>query len=308
VSWLEDDSVLLTTQPTRASDSEVATGMISRQRPSLLIAADGAARTVADCLEASEAKRGKNRGILSLFPFSRRFRVTRYKDDNRRVYKTIPIKFPKGWRGDLNYSARTKDGRINIDALPASRKNDYCAVLLLRADDVMAAADTDPAELRALMDTSLPMFSPLIDDATLRAVAAKKSSSLPAFRYVGPYLHRGTSTVLIGDAVHTVKPYFGLGANSALEDVIKLSQSLDRHVGGDGAKSEGVRGAGVAAAIEEYSKQRAPEARALVQISREFDRPGILGFVTFILPLILDGLFNGLIRLFIYFLFSLPTA
>jgi hypothetical protein len=34
--------------------------------------------------------------------------------------------------------------------------------------------------------------------------------------------------------------------------------------------------------------------RALVQISREFDRPGILGFVTFILPLILDGLFNGL--------------
>jgi len=121
-------------------------------------------------------------------------------------------------------------------------------------------------------------------------VATKESSRLPAFRYVGPSLHRGSSTLFIGDAVHTVKPYFGLGANSALEDVIKLSKSIDAHT----TKGEGVRGAGVAAAIQEYSVQRGPEARALVQISREFDRPGILGFVTFILPLILDGLFNGL--------------
>ena len=117
------------------------------------------------------------------------------------------------------------------------------------------------AELRALMDASLPMFSPLVDDSTLKAVAAKKASNLPAFRYVGPSLHRGSSTVLIGDAVHTVKPYFGLGANSALEDVIKLSHSLDRHAGGEGAMADGVRGAGVGAAIEEYSQQRGPEAR-----------------------------------------------
>jgi len=41
-------------------------------------------------------------------------KVTRYPDDNQRVYKTIPMKFPKGWRGDLNYSARTKDGRVKI--------------------------------------------------------------------------------------------------------------------------------------------------------------------------------------------------
>ena len=36
------------------------------------------------------------------------------------------------------------------------------------------------------------------------------------------------------------------------------------------------------------------EARALVRISRSFDRPGLLGFVTFILPIILDGIFNGI--------------
>ena len=41
------------------------------------------------------------------------------------------------------------------------------------------------------------------------------------------------------------------------------------------------------------ARQDAPEAKALVQLSRSFDRGGGLGFVTFILPLILDGIFHG---------------
>ena len=43
----------------------------------------------------------------------------------------------------------------------------------------------------------------------------------------------------------------------------------------------------------EFSRQRAGEAKALVQISRELDRPGALGFFSFVLPLILDGLFHN---------------
>jgi hypothetical protein len=43
-----------------------------------------------------------------------------------------------------------------------------------------------------------------------------------------------------------------------------------------------------------FSKRRAGEAKALVRISRELDRPGKLGFVTFILPIILDAIFNKL--------------
>jgi hypothetical protein len=45
-------------------------------------------------------------------------------------------------------------------------------------------------------------------------------------------------------------------------------------------------------AVHKYSKERAGEAKALVRISRELDRPGALGFLTFILPLILDSIFN----------------
>jgi len=41
-----------------------------------------------------------------------------------------------------------------------------------------------------------------------------------------------------------------------------------------------------------FTKERASESRTLVQLSRELDRPGKLGFITFVLPLILDSIFN----------------
>ena len=77
-------------------------------------------------------------------------------------------------------------------------------------------AGSDAAKLRTLLDAELPQFSPLISDATVRAVAAKEPSNLPAFRFVGPVLHKGSSTVLLGDAIHTVKPDLRTGANSPL--------------------------------------------------------------------------------------------
>ncbi|EKX46622.1 hypothetical protein GUITHDRAFT_70296 [Guillardia theta CCMP2712] len=253
------------------------TGRMKKLNAKLLIGADGAARTLANVMQEESEK--SERGM-----FKRPFRVIRYPDDNQRIYKTIPLKLPKGWRSDLNYSARTQDGRINIDALPASPNGDYCAVLLLKANDPLAAANTDPKELRALLDKNLPQFSKLIDEESLKAIAAKPPSRLPSFRYVEPYLHRGDSTVLLGDAIHTVKPYFGLGVNSAFEDVQKLSECLDKH-----ESSAGMEGA-----LSQFSSIRAGEAKALVQISRGFDRPGLKGFFSFILPIILDGIFNKL--------------
>ena len=71
---------------------------------------------------------------------------------------------------------------------------------------------------------------------------------------------------------------YGLGANTALEDVQILheilsatpntSQNLDQ-------------------AVQQFTKQRATDTRALVTISRGMDRPGKLGTMRFIIPLIL---------------------
>mmetsp|Transcript_35034 Transcript_35034/g.82601 ORF Transcript_35034/g.82601 Transcript_35034/m.82601 type:complete len:216 (+) Transcript_35034:1003-1650(+) len=116
---------------------------------------------------------------------------------------------------------------MNFDALPASRNGDYCGVLLLRTGDPLARSDTSAVELRALLDESLPAISALLSTDDVETVAKKAPSSLPAFRTVRPRLHHRECALLLGDAVHTVKPYFGLGANSAFEDVIVLGQALD---------------------------------------------------------------------------------
>ena len=71
------------------------------------------------------------------------------------------------------------------------------------------------------------MFSPMIADDALASVLEKPTSRLPQFRYAGPRLDHGGNTVLLGDAVHSVKPYFGLGVNAAFEDVAALGEALD---------------------------------------------------------------------------------
>eukprot|EP00966_Prymnesium_polylepis_P102334 2370724-Prymnesium_polylepis.2 len=76
------------------------------------------------------------------------------------------------------------------------------------------------------------MFSPHITDEALEGVLDKPTSRLPQFRYAGPRLHHAGGTALIGDAIHSVKPYFGLGVNAAFEDVAALGQLRALDAGG----------------------------------------------------------------------------
>ena len=189
----------------------------------LLIAADGTVRTVANAIQKSDEKKFKAmnplKRLVKVASGNAPLKVKRFPDDNRRIYKTIPMTIPDDWRGDINYSARSKGSRVVFDALPANIEGGYCGVLLLREGDSLSQANSDPVELRDVLDESLPTFSAIIDDTVLEDVARKPPSYLPAFRYIGPRLNEGDKTLILGDCAHTVKPYFGLGANSALEDV-----------------------------------------------------------------------------------------
>ena len=248
----------------------------------LLVAADGTVRTIANEMEQMDsARKSRMNPVRRLFA-GRPFRVKRYVDDNQRVYKTIPFKVPQSWRSDVNYSARSKGSKTTFDALPANGDGSFCGALLLKKDDEIAKADTDPAVLRKRLDEDLPQFSALLSDEVVATVAKKQVSYLPGFRFAGPRLHEGNRCLILGDCAHTVKPYFGLGANSALEDVKILGDILDEYEND------------LTASVLEFSRRRSGEARALVRISRDLDRPGKLGFVTFILPLILDSIFNGM--------------
>ncbi|KAL7551067.1 hypothetical protein ACHAWF_016799, partial [Thalassiosira exigua] len=178
----------------------------------VLVAADGTQRTIANEMEKADEIKRQSMPFLEKLRYVP-FHIKRYVDDNQRVYKTFPLKVPSKWRGDLNYSARSKDGRILFDSLPADADGNQCAALLLKRDDELAQEGSDPKKLREVFDTVLPQFSTLMDDATMEALAQKPPSFLPSFRYAAPRLNKGDRTVIIGDAIHTVKPYFGLGAN-----------------------------------------------------------------------------------------------
>jgi hypothetical protein len=47
-------------------------------------------------------------------------------------------------------------------------------------------------------------------------------------------------------------------------------------------------------AILTFSNRRAPDIAVLVQTSRDLDRPGVLGVFYFLIPVILDGIFQKL--------------
>ena len=57
---------------------------------------------------------------------------------------------------------------------------------------------TAGADAKAFFEEVLPMFSSIVRDADLERFAAQKDSKLPRFSYVGPILHRGRTTCLLG--------------------------------------------------------------------------------------------------------------
>lgn len=231
---------------------------------SFVLGCDGTASALRDAMETASG------GSL---------RVKRYEDKNVRVYRTIPLHFPpnnkKDWNSELNYSARTKSD-INIDALPC-KNGPMLGVVLYRPWDKRITELKSKDDARAFFREFLPMFNDVVKDDDLERFSRKECSKLPRFSFTGPRLDHGNCACLLGDAIHTVKPYFGLGANSAFEDVSALNECLEK------SKDD------VPTALRDYSARRGKEARALVEISQRLDG----GFLAFVLPLLVDTWCNS---------------
>jgi 2-polyprenyl-6-methoxyphenol hydroxylase-like FAD-dependent oxidoreductase len=237
--------------------SKSSVGELVLETP-LVIGADGTASALRDAMETSS--RGK-------------VWVRRFEDKNVRVYRTIPLHFPPNndkWKGFLNYSVRTKND-INIDALP-TKGGPMLGVVLYRPWDERITGLKTLADAKKFFRDVLPQFTEVLKDEDLERFAKKEDSKLPRFSFAGGRLEHAGVACLVGDACHTVKPYFGLGVNSAFEDVLALSESLEKNEND------------VPKALAEYSSRRAPEARAMVEMSKRLDG----GFLTFVLPLIVD--------------------
>ena len=251
----------------------------------------------------------RRNAVLSAMDGDGGVRVTRYADTNPRVYKTIPIDLPEPeFRSDLNYSARTKDG-VALECLP-TKEGMLVGILLVKPGDAKTCAILESKhKLREYFDTQFPMFAPYVSDENLARMAKRRLSALPTFSHAGgESAHRVDTSLLassassqntkkggkdalelelggaclLGDSIHTVKPYFGLGVNSAFEDVCVLDACLDE------IAADATGDISWTSALPLFSARRAADAKALVDISRGFDG----GFLTFVLPLILDGVFH----------------
>lgn len=228
------------------------------------------------------------------------FHVRRFEDTNVRLYRTIPMVLPTAahstkfqWPQNVSYSARVRSD-VNLEALPGPN-NTYLAVILFRPEDRRVTDLSSAAEARAFFADLFPAFLPCLREEDLKRFAKKRNRKFPRFLFAGPTLHVPSSRLgnpfpaacILGDSAHSVKPFFGLGVNSAFEDVDTLGDALRLHGGRLGP------------ALDDYSSDRAPEAKTLVELSRQFDG----GFLTFVLPLIVDATFHRLFP----FLFSPPT-
>ena len=204
-------------------------------------------------------------------------KVIKFPNSNARVYKTIPIYLPDNMRKDLNYSARTKAG-VALECLP-TKEGLLIGIMLVKPDDEETCIKlSDAASLKEFFKEQFPMFNNWIREEDITAMAKSKFFGLPSFGYVDKSLNMRGQAALMGDTIHTVKPYFGLGVNSAWEDVRVLMDALDEADGDTNI------------AFPTYTKRRATDAKSLVTLSRSFDG----GFLTFVLPLIIDSIFHKL--------------
>lgn len=235
-----------------------------------------------DLVVGADGVRSSIRESLAESPLTNT-KTVRFENRNERRYKTLPLhpSAVSGTSPDLNWGSQNKSLGLGMDALP-TMEGEMVAVLLFKPETPVRKTIeslSSGAEARRFLRESLPALDPYLRDDDLARFVKRPISRLPSFQLVQGDIHYSLNeggVVLLGDSIKAVKPYFGQGANSALEDVVVLSKSLE-----DTADDP-------AAAAASYNAARAEDARALVKTSRSFDGRGPLGTARFLLPLLLD--------------------
>ena len=250
-----------------------------------------------DLIVGADGVQSRVRDALCFAPGSAT-RVERFVDTNERRYKTIPF-HPSAVAGtpcDLNWGYQNKSLGLGMDALP-TMEGEMVGVLLFKPGSKVYETVNDLKDGEAaarFFAEAMPPLVPYLRADELQRFVRRPISRLPRFQLLEGPLHRSLpkgAVLLLGDAIKAVKPYFGQGANSALEDVAVLGRCLDEAADDP------------AAAAAAFTDARAEDARALVRISRSFDGAGRLGTARFVLPLLLDIQLNKLLP----WLFSPPT-
>jgi kynurenine 3-monooxygenase len=172
------------------------------------------------------------------------------------AYKELSLPATPGgdWTLDPQGAHIWPRGRVMMAAFPNPDRTFDCSLFLpAEGPDSFAAIRSD-VDVRALFERHFADLAPHFDSCVAQ-YARHRPQALETIRCT-PW-HDGGSTVLVGDAAHTVLPFYGQGMNAGFEDCRLLVECLD---GCDGDRS---------AAFHAFDRLRKPDADALADLSED---------------------------------------
>jgi kynurenine 3-monooxygenase len=209
----------------RLRELDMATGDLSFDPPGRAGHPAGARRAPADIVLAADGAYSAARRAVTFrpgFTFSQDYLEHGYKE------LTIP---PRNGTFALNPDALHiwPRGKSMMIALPNLDRSFTCT-LFWTAEEF--AALTSPSRIRAHFAEHYPDVADLIP-ALADDYQHNPIGSLATIR-CWPWVHHGEAgtLALVGDAAHAIVPFFGQGANCALEDCIEIDRCLGE-AGGD---------------------------------------------------------------------------
>jgi kynurenine 3-monooxygenase len=157
----------------------------------------------------------------------------------------------------------SKQGREEMFIAIPSTDGSFTCTLFMPSGSY-AELEAHPDRILKFFDTHFPGVSTLIPGSDLVDMF-NSNPHLPLISIICSPHHCGSSAVVVGDAAHAMVPFYGQGMNAGLEDVRVLFEMLDKHTTSDSSASE--FNPQVAAALNEYTAMRIPDAHAINQLA-----------------------------------------
>ncbi|PGH13875.1 hypothetical protein AJ80_06144 [Polytolypa hystricis UAMH7299] len=155
-------------------------------------------------------------------------------------------------------------------ALPSPDKSFVCTLFAPASHFV--ALDRSPENLLEFFNTHFPGVCPELISPEALKQQFQTNPHLPIISIKCTPHHYESSAVILGDAAHAMLPFYGQGLNAGMEDVRILFEMLDSHgVYDNDTTTPGKPATEIAtaraAALTAYSRERTPDAYAIIDLS-----------------------------------------
>ena len=164
---------------------------------------------------------------------------------------------------DANHLHIWPAGSFMFIAIPSLDKSFTCTLFASKTHFDSISKDSK-ANLPGFFNQHFPGVTPELISPDQLQKQFDDNPHLPLISIKCRPYHYNSSVVILGDAAHAMVPFYGQGMNAGLEDVRTLFEILDNSSVYDDTKSNAkLREEARAAALNEYTSQRAPDAAAI---------------------------------------------